>query len=97
MTTKTKSKTKSRTNNSSLTKKVAVPRWAIAVVALVIAGVGIFLVYNSFAGFQVYCQEGRCQTTRFRSGGYTTYNSSSCYYSFELSNYICGQGSTKRR
>lgn len=92
-----KKQNKSRTSKSKANKKVSAPRWVIVVVLLIVAGTGAFLVYQSFAGFQVYCQEGRCQTTRFNRGGYTTYNSSSCYYSFELSNYICGHGSSKRR
>lgn len=46
---KPKSNIKSRTSKNKLNKKVGIPGWAIAVVALVIAGVGIALVYNSFA------------------------------------------------
>ena len=42
-------KPKSRTSNSALTKKVGVPHWAIAVVVLIIAAVGGFVVFKSFA------------------------------------------------
>ncbi len=73
----TKSKTKSRTNNNSLTKKVAVPRWAIAVVLFIVAATGAFLVYQSFAAPRipsqnnityigtetVYCLNGDCGLT----------------------------------
>lgn len=69
---KPKSNTKSRISKNKLNKKVGIPRWAIAVVALVIAGVGIALIYNSFAAVgpngpvystgthPVYCNRGVC-------------------------------------
>lgn len=42
-------KPKSRISNNKLSKKVGVPRWAIAVVLLVVAATGGFLVFKSFA------------------------------------------------
>lgn len=76
MTTKNKPKNKLRTSKSKANKKVAVPRWAIVVVALIIAGVGIFLVYNSFASTTVeytkailYCVQGKCRANPFTYNG----------------------------
>lgn len=42
-------KPKSRTSNNKLSKKVGIPRWVIAIVLLVVAVTGGFLVYKSFA------------------------------------------------
>lgn len=44
-----KKQTKSRTSNRNLTKKSKFPKWVIAIVLLLIAGTGLYLVYNSFA------------------------------------------------
>lgn len=55
---------KQRTSNRKLTKKSRFPKWVIAVVLLLIAGTGLYLVYNSFAAGPnvrtIYCKQGRC-------------------------------------
>ena len=67
-----KKSTKSRTSKSKINKKTGVPNWVIAVVLLIVAGTGAFLVYNSFAagrsgsyqyGRDVTCNQGYCHHT----------------------------------
>lgn len=95
----TKSKTKSRTSKSKLNKKVGIPHWVIVVVALIIAGVGIFLVYNSFAsgqrnivsGRDVTCGNGYC----YVNPGRGNQDSRLCYPSYNEYGYYCYTGSTK--
>lgn len=94
MATKSKPKTKSRTSKSKLNKKVHFPLWALIVGILVIAGVGIFLVYNSFASSytvplngnarvmaDMHCDHGNCHRA---SGGEKHY--------WVQSNGLCGTG-----
>ncbi len=99
----TKSKTKSRTSKSKLNKKVGIPHWVIVVVALIIAGVGIFLVYNSFAsgqrnyvsGRDVTCGNGYCYVNVVNGVGHGNQGNRTCYPSHNQYGYYCYTGSTK--
>jgi hypothetical protein len=59
-----KTQTTSRTNKSKYAKQSKFPKWVIAVVLLLIAGTGLYMVYNSFAAGPtvrtIYCKQGTC-------------------------------------
>lgn len=65
-------KPKSRTSNSSLSKKAHVPVWAIVLGVLVLVGLGAFFVFKSFASgtaessMMLYCAYGRCYQESLR-------------------------------
>lgn len=70
-----KSKSKARTNGNTLSKRVAVPVWAILMFVLLVLGTGIWIVYQSYAyrsnhdiAFwgdmkSIYCSSGKCYFT----------------------------------
>jgi hypothetical protein len=64
-----KKQTKSRTSQSKANKRISAPRWVIAVVLLIVAGTGAFLVYRSFAATgspyqtNLYCRNNQCWTS----------------------------------
>lgn len=75
---KHKSKPRSRTAKTKITKKSSFPRWALFVVVLVIAGVSGFLIYRSYATSvppilqaatytktRVHCSQGACRADSF--------------------------------
>lgn len=94
MATKTKKNTKSRTAQTGLKKRVGIPKWAIFATVLIVAGVGVALVYNSFASAPqtiVYCYSNnntRCADTR--RGFYSVPKSA-----YVRSNSRCSMGGTE--
>ena len=99
MPAKKQTQSRTRTSKGKANKKVAVPRWAIVVVALIIASIGIFLVYNSFAsgqrnivlGRDMTCGNGYCYVNPGRGNQDTKL----CYPSYNQYHYYCYHGSTK--
>ena len=72
-----KKPTLSRNSNNKLSKKSRFPKWVIAVVVLSVAGIGLYLVYTSFAANDlggggsyyasrtIYCNQGTCRLSPF--------------------------------
>lgn len=65
-----------KTRTSRGTAKKRIPKWVIAVVLLLIAGTGIYFIYNSFASTSeslriVYCNNNLSDCRRVRTGYYS--------------------------
>jgi len=96
-----KTKSKSRTSKSNLSKKVHVPIWAIILGIISLVSLGLFFVYSSFAstagGGAFFCNQGRCVWSSSGVGYGSRYSASQCYYSNRVNTWVCGYGSMKRR
>lgn len=92
-------KTQSRTAKSKISSKRKFPLWAIIALVAVIAGVGLYLVYNSFASGNpgqlqpvpatVYCYEGSCS---FGDNGGNAVNTLVTLAQRDAFNKVCGTG-----